>query len=120
MAVFSGSEPALKLCRPHSMTATATRAGSNTERTKLAAPSERAINKTAEGQTQPKKKKSRRRKTRRPSLRGHFFIEIQAPTERTDYAAESLKIINELNQIPGEIDRFNRCVYDSDKAKRDE
>lgn len=55
MAVFSGSEPALKLCRPHSMTATATRAGSNTERTKLAAPSERAINKTAEGQAQPKK-----------------------------------------------------------------
>lgn len=62
----------------------------------------------------------RRRKTRRPSLRGHFFFEIEAPTERTDYAAENLKVIDEVDQTPGEIDRFNRCVYDSDKAKRDE
>ena len=55
IAVFSGSAPAPKLCRPHSTTATATRTGSSTERAKLAAHSERANNKAAEGQAQPKK-----------------------------------------------------------------
>ncbi len=55
MAVFFGTAPALKLCRPHSTTATATKTDSNKERDKLAAHSERAINKTAEGQAQPKK-----------------------------------------------------------------
>lgn len=55
MAVLFGTAPALKLRRPHSTTATATRMDSTTERTKLAAHNERAASKTAEGQAQPKK-----------------------------------------------------------------